>query len=59
MSRVWFSSLNGLLKAEASSAYDKLLNEAVAKCLSLSEALDPEATLALAAKSLPHSSTKS
>ena len=59
MSKVWLSGLNGLLKAEARSAYDRLLNDAVANYRSLSLALEPDAMLALAAKSLPQSSTKS
>ena len=56
---VWFSLLNGDLNAEASNACDKLLNDFVANCRSRSLARDPDAILALAAKSLPHSSTKS
>ena len=55
----WFSGLNGLLKADASKACDKLLNDRVANCLSFSLAREPDAILALAAKSLPQSSTKS
>ena len=59
VSNVWFSLLKGYLKAEASSACDKLLNDLVANYRSFSLAREPEATLALAAKSLPQSSTKS
>lgn len=56
---VWFSGLKGLLKAEARSAYERLLNDRVANLRSFSLIREPEAIEALAAKSLPHSSTKS
>ena len=51
--------MNGFLNDAESRAYDKLLKDDVANCLSLSDALEPEAILALAARSLPQSSTKS
>ena len=59
VSRVWLSGLNGFLKDADSKAWERLLNEVVANYLSFSEDLDPAAILALAAKSLPQSSTKS
>ena len=59
VSTVWFSFLKGFLNDAARSAYERLLKDEVANCLSFSEALEPEARLALAARSLPQSSTKS
>lgn len=47
------------MKADASKACDKLLKERVANLRSFSLVREPDATFALAAKSLPHSSTKS
>ena len=55
----WFSVLKGEANAEARRACDRELNEAVANCLSFSVVLEFEAREALAAKSLPQSSTKS
>ena len=51
--------MNGLLKADASKACERLLNDRVANYLSFSLVREPDATFALAAKSLPQSSTKS
>ena len=56
---VWLSGLNGFLKEADSRACDRLLKDVVANCLSFSDAREPAAMLALAAKSLPQSSTKS
>ena len=59
MSRVWFSDLNGFLNDAESRVCERLLKDDVANCLSFSDVREPEARFALAARSLPHSSTKS
>ena len=57
MSRVWFSSLNDVRKAEASRAWLRLLKDYVAKMRSRSDAI--VLFTVFAAISEPHSSTKS